>query len=475
MRSTIAAFVVVLAFTSASRAAAPDDRYGRIPRLERWLKDILRHAPGTPDAAVVDASEWSNSEIEMLRVDSLVLSQLMRNPRLTSFQMPEKDVECIDCLGARRELTQPRTLLAGGTIRYTDSQLHRLKVLACAAAGKLKDAYCREIQAEPEIDAELSRLAELAANERKKGDENYVLRLAALLHADVAMITAGALQPVTDSGPTAGQSVRVQTADGEATDIGTGDGHWTLGRSLLDEIKPGRDDMVRSWYVATSTWMQLVQQYNRVHLEHARKLFPGDATIAFLNGTHAEAYAGAAIQAVVKSAVLPTGFALKIGSSDAEMKTAETFLERSIRLDPSFDEAHLHLGRVLVARGKPQEAIIELQRAASATKDPLIQYYAAMFLGAAEEALSHDDAARVSYEHAAEVFPRAQSPYLALSALNATRGSRTAAIASIAPLFALPSNAEYRDDPWWRYPTLQGRRAGELLQALWAPFRTVER
>jgi len=121
-----------------------------------------------PDAAVVDASGWSNSELELLRIDSMVLSRLMRNPRLTSFRMAET-----------------------GTIRYTNSQLHRLKVLACAAAGKLEDVYCLEVDAEHEVDAELSRLAELAANERKKGDDNYILRRAALLHADVAMITAG--------------------------------------------------------------------------------------------------------------------------------------------------------------------------------------------------------------------------------------------------------------------------------------------
>jgi len=453
MRSTIAAFAVALAFTSASRAVPRDDPDTRIARLELWLRDILRHAPGTPDAAVVDVSAWSNSDLELLRIDGMVLSRLMRNPRLTSFRIAGAEA-----------------------IRYTNSQLHRLKVLACAAGGRLEDAYCQdEIDAQREIDAELSRLAKLAANERtKKGDDNYVLRRAALLHADVAMITAGALRPMTDSGP-ASSPVRVQIADGETTNIGVGDAHWTIGRTLLDEIKPGRDEMVRSWYVATSTWMQRDQQYNRAHLEHARELFPDDAMIAFLSGTHAEAYASAGIQAAVKNAVLPTGFKLNIGSSDAEMKTAETFLQRSVRFDPSFDEAHLHLGHVLIARGKPQEAVVELQRAASAANDPLIQYHAAMFLGAAEEALSHDDAARTSYEHAAAVFPRAQSPHLALSALNASRGNRTAAIASIAPLFALPSDAEYRDDPWWRYTTLQGRHAGELLEQLWAPFRRVER
>jgi tetratricopeptide (TPR) repeat protein len=287
----------------------------------------------------------------------------------------------------------------------------------------------------------------------------------------VAMVTAGALRPMVDSGPGGGSPVRVHMVDGEATNIGIGDGHWTIARALLNEIAPGGDAMVRSWYIATSTWMQRDQQYNPAHLAQARELFPDDATIAFLSGTHAETYAGAGIQAVVKTAVLPTGYMLKIGNSASEMKTAETFLEKAVRLDPSFDEAHLHLGHVLLARGKPQEAVVELERAVSGTKDPLLQYYATMFLGAAEEDLSRYEAARLAYERAAKVFPRAQSPYLALSALNAKRGNRPAAIMSIAPVFALPFDAEYRDDPWWRYSVLQGRRAGDQLEHLWAMFR----
>jgi tetratricopeptide (TPR) repeat protein len=229
--------------------------------------------------------------------------------------------------------------------------------------------------------------------------------------------------------------------------------------------------MVRQWYVATNTWMQRDQQYNPAHIAYARDLFPDDATILFLSGTHAESYAGAGIQAVVKTAVLPTGYQLRIGSRDAELKSAETFLERAVRIDPSADETHLHLGHVLLARGKPQEAVAELQRVASGSKDPLILYYAAMFLGSAEEELSQYDAARQAYEKAAAVFPRAQSPHLALSALNARRGNRAAAVGTIAPLFALPSDAEYRDDPWWRYSVFQGRSAADLLQQLWAQFR----
>jgi tetratricopeptide (TPR) repeat protein len=466
-----AAALFLIAFARVP-AGAPDDFGERIRRLERWLKDIVRHQPGTPDASVVDLSAWSNGDMELLRIDTWILGRLMRNPQLTSFQLPSREIECIDCFaGARRDTTQARMLLSGGTIRYTDAQLHRMQVLACAAAGTLQDLDCRRIEAQREIDSELTRLAALVSADRQKGGDNYVLRRGALLHADVAMVTAGALRPMADGGPAGGSPVRVHTVDGEASNIGIGDGHWTVARALLDEIRPGGDAMVRSWYIATSAWMQRDQQYNPAHLAHARQLFPDDAALVFLSGTHAETYAGTGIQSVVKTAVLPTGYVLKIGNAAAEMKTAETFLEKAVRLEPAFDEAYLHLGHVLLARGKPQDAKVALERVASGTKDPLLQYYTAMFLGAAEEDLSSYDAARLAYQRAASIFPRAQSPYLAMSALNARAGNRPAAIASIAPMFALPTDAERRDDPWWRYTTLQGRRAGEQLKQLWAQFR----
>jgi len=104
------------------------------------------------------------------------------------------------------------------------------------------------------------------------------------------------------------------------------------------------------------------------------------------------------------------------------------------------------------------------------TPDPLLRYYADMFLGAAEEALSHPDAARAAYERAAALFPRAQSPLLALSALYARRSDRGGATKAIGSVFDLPQDAESRDDPWWRYTTVQGRNAGDLLDRLRTPF-----
>jgi tetratricopeptide (TPR) repeat protein len=449
-------------------AAAPDDPGSRVARIEGWLNAVLEHEAGTPDTRVVDIAGWSTNDLSVFRIDLRVFVQLIRKPWLSSFKLPPREVDCVDCFAARRDTTQARLLLPAQQIRYTDTQLHRLKVLACAAAGTLDSVDCMRLNADREIDGSLRQLAARATAARRDGDGNYVLRRGALLHTDIAMATAGSLRPVDGSAPEAEPPVRVHMVDGEATSIGIGEIHWAIGRDLIDEFRPRPDAMARLWYVATSAWMQREQQYDPGHLQRARELFPDDASIAFLSGTHAEAFASPAIQSALKTAVLPTGLVLKMGNESSELKAADTMLQRAVQLDPSFPEAHLHFGHVLLARGKPQEAVAELN--AAVTPDPLLRYYAEMFLGAAEEALSHADAARAAYERAAALFPRAQSPALALSALYARRSERSAARRAIGPVFDLPAEVEYRDDPWWRYRTVQGRNADDLLARLWAPF-----
>jgi hypothetical protein len=104
-------------------------------------------------------------------------------------------------------------------IIYKPADLRRMRVLACAAAGLLDDRDCVAIDAKPALDERAARLAEHAATSRDAGDEdNYILRRAALLHADVAMLSpSAAAEPaaahalVWTIGP---QSVRVTTSDG---------------------------------------------------------------------------------------------------------------------------------------------------------------------------------------------------------------------------------------------------------------------
>ena len=56
------------------------------------------------------------------------------------------------------------------------------------------------------------------------------------------------------------------------------------------------------------------------------------------------------------------------------------------------------------------------------TKNRLLLYYGNMFLGAEADALGLTDEARQAYERAGELYPLAQSPRLALSALAARSG-----------------------------------------------------
>ena len=469
--ATATLFVATLLLGSTSlRAATPDDPDGRAFRVEQWLKAVLHHMPGSPDEPLVEVATWSSRELAMFRIDADSLVRLMRDPRLTSFQTTSKEADCVDCLG-RRDTAQARIVQQPQRIPYTDAQVHRLRVLGCAAAGMLTDLECVRLKASKEIDDELTDLARLAEASRARGDGNFVVKRGALLHADLAIVNAGELRPFDGRGPDSAEPTRIHMADGQQTAIGLGEIHWEIGRMLLDRVKPERDAMVSLWYRATAAWMQRDGQYDALHLEHARNMFPSDADLAFLSGAESETYAGASIQSFVKSAVLPTGIVLDIRSEGAELRTAETFLRRAVQLNPSLVEARIRLGHVLLARGKPQDAATELRAAAAVVADsePLLRYFTGMFLGAAEEALGHFTEARASYARAAADYPRAQSPHLAMSALATRLGDRTGALAAIASVFSLPRTA-MDDDPWWTYHSAQGRNAEELLTQLRRPF-----
>jgi tetratricopeptide (TPR) repeat protein len=455
--------------TAPRPVSAADQSDARVLNVERWLKAVLHHTPGATDAAVLEISSWSNSELGILRIDQGVIVRLMRDPRLSSFQSSSQEmVDCSPCEAS--QTPQPRKIQPPQRIRYTDTQLHRLQVLACAAAGILREPPCERLRAPEEIDAELTRLAALASAANERGDHNYVLRRGALLHGDAAMLTAGSLLPLDTGGPGAVQPVRVHIADGQQTNIGLGEIHWEIARLLLDFVRPGRDAMVGSWYRATAAWMQSHEHYNKMHLDHARDMFPNDADIAFLIGCERETYAGPAFQSFARSAVLPTGTFLDIGSESRDLREAEAFFRRALALNPRMVEARVRLGRVLLAVGKAQDAVDELRPAVASTDDPLLQYFGSMFLGAAEEALGHLPGARDAYARAAMLYPRAQSPYLALSALATRRGDRAGALTEIRRVFDLRGAQDQREDPWWAYHVAQGRNTDELLEQLWRPF-----
>ena len=95
-----------------------------------------------------------------------------------------------------------------------------------------------------------------------------------------------------------------------------------------------------------------------------------------------------------------------------------------------------------------------------------------MFLGNEEHDLGERDAARACYDRASALFPTAQSPRIALSALARQRGDRVEALGAMRRVLNLPADERRREDPWWSYHFWFDKNAEMLLRDLYRPFVT---
>jgi len=305
---------------------------------------------------------------------------------------------------------------------------------------------------------------------------DLVSRAASLQGAGAMLVPASMVATGSVGAPDGGVGrFRMAIADGQELDLHQAAVHWEIARMLLDFVQPpgraradpGHDDMVRQWYRATAAWLQWREDHDKLHLDRARPPFPSDHDILFLSACQHETYAGPPIQAAVRSALLPSGVHIDVGSDRGELRDAEVLFRRALEVKPDFAEARLRYGRVLDVVGKHAEAAVELRKAIGALADRQLLDYGGMFLGAAEEALGNRDAARVAYEQSAALYPMAQSPLLALSQLARRSGDRGGALRAIDRLFALPRDERNeQDDPGWWYYISQGRDADERLAAM---------
>ena len=439
---------------------------GRIERLERWVKLAARHTPGEDDEELAGIAGWPNPQLKTLWLDANALVQVMRRMGKVSATLYVRPVE----------------QKASVQIRYSKAQFHRLEVLACAAGGLLLEADCMALHAENELDAELRQIAALARASSGRGDRNYIIRRGALLHGDVPVLAPFAMAATPEARSSIGPNrFRMDISDGQEVGLAQSAVHWEIARMLLDLIiprggdrpAPGGDDMVRAWYCATAAWMQLHEDHDKLHLNHALELFPGDPVLLMLAGFQRETFAGLPVQTAVQSAVLPTGVTLDVGSERTELRDAERFFQRALELRPDHAEGRMHHGRVLALLGRHAEAVVELRQAAAALPDPQLEYFAQLFLGAEEETIGNRDAARAAYEQAASLEPKAQSPLLALSQLARRYGDRPGALRAMDRLFALSdAGRSEHDDPWWWYYVSQARDADDWLAAVHQPFRS---
>jgi tetratricopeptide (TPR) repeat protein len=281
-------------------------------------------------------------------------------------------------------------------------------------------------------------------------DVDFIAR-AIILHSDIAV-----------SGNGSGNVLRYADGGRMEVDFGTAD-HWRMARSLaqLVERKAGRDADLALWYRASIAWMAAVQTWNAAHVEAALSRFGDDPGLQLLAGCMHEALASARTQAAIAASRLPNNVILRIDSASGELKGAAARLRRGLELNPQHAEARIHYGRVLTLTGRRVDAIETLRRALPLTKDPLLQYYAQIFLGAAFEAASDATAARSAYRAALELFPQAQVPRLALSELAASSGDRTEARTVLEPMLSAADGVPA--DPWSTYLPSCGRDYAALL------------
>jgi tetratricopeptide (TPR) repeat protein len=233
--------------------------------------------------------------------------------------------------------------------------------------------------------------------------------------------------------------------------------HWDLGRSLLDGVSPPTHPAVLEWYHQTSTDLMasLSLAEAAVHLPRARRIFPADPTLLYLSGILHERFSSAPLQAAAEAVVSGNSGVTSVSSARVEQARAERFFRDALAARPDHLEARVRYGHVLGELGRHAQAAAELRSAIDRGASGRLLYWALLFLGKQDEMQGNRDRARLSYERAADLFPRAQSPRLALSQLARRTGDRRAAQRQLAELAGLPADERQREDPWWDYYDVQ--------------------
>ena len=424
--------------------------------LESWLRAVDEHQPGVRDAAVATVSRWSGADLGALLAEGLL-------PLLRVCDRP-----------VRHNL---RTVGGITTPRRRD----RLTPTEGAFIRQLALGLCHR-------DAGIVR-------ETPPGVVDHMLRGGAILHGDAAMMALP--DPETGAWPTGGSpgahrpatssSRMSMLADGTQTPVpNTAAAHWGMARLLLGQVRadpsdtepsPARDPMVRSWYRATLAFMAAVPYIDTTHFDRAEELFGDDAVVHLLIGSMREWMASDTVQHVIEVANRPTlmgepdgrpriASRFPVGSTRAELNRTRRHLERAVRLDASLTEARVRFGRVLGLTENHRDAAAELRQATAAELEPLLAYYAHLFLGAEEEALGRLTEAREAYRHAASLYPDAPTPRIALSHLMRRQGNRDEALRLIGEVLAPRSEPSARSDPMRRYHRSAGRHVKAMLREM---------
>jgi tetratricopeptide (TPR) repeat protein len=409
----LAMTVVLLVLITWPGAARPAGDPEWLVRLKAWSQAVMHHEPGRLDPAVVELAGWTAYSVHEVVADFLSLHP---------------------------DLKQKQPL----KVEVTPGRPYTKKTIA-------------------DVDA---RSVEVFQNHA--GGANRILRRAAMLHADVAL-----LAPV-DRSQTSGIADTMKVVDGRVVDVVGLSAHWVAGLSLLDAIEPApRDDpWVRLWYYALA--IEFLEGGNlaaaKPHLEHALKILPDDARVQFGSGFYHQAAGAPSAQAAYRAqkrlAQRTQTRGPGIEDAESHWKVAERRFRRALALDPGFVEARIRLGETLLNLDHADEAAVHLRQAATGAGHPVLDYHAQMLLGAAEERLGHRQSAAACYGRAAALFPDARSPHFAIAALDRRGGARVDAWRQLARAASPPVPVQFDADPWWTFTRWHARPAKTLLAEL---------
>jgi tetratricopeptide (TPR) repeat protein len=432
-----AAFVAPHA-QSAPSSTSPSKKLSRSEHLRDWLAAIEHHQSGRGDDAMSVFDSWRPDDFQYLAIDVNALLAVMTDP------------------GARTFFVRPDA--RGRAIQqvYSGSDLRLIVELAMAARAR-------------------GEHGSVISEKRIERNKNHILKLGAILHTDMALESFVGRGSRSRPGPPGLQQFTLPMPDGRPQPLVIDIGHWELARSLLDKVVPAaaRDEFVRGWYSATAAYLQGLGQLTPTHFTRGLNLFPGDGELLFQAACLHESIAEPRVQDAIQSAVVPSDVRFNVSSRRAELRDAESLFRKALKAQPDHVEARVRLGRVLGLRGEHAEAETQLRKAVADAKEPLLQYYAQLFLGAEREALGDRSQARDLYVRAALLYPDAQSPRLALSLLAARDRNYADALGAMSTVLALPGDT--RIDPWWNYHQSQGRNAPTDLKDVYTAFLDEDR
>jgi tetratricopeptide (TPR) repeat protein len=130
---------------------------------------------------------------------------------------------------------------------------------------------------------------------------------------------------------------------------------------------------------------------------------------------------------------------------------ADRALRDALALDPGLDEARVHLGRLLLVRGRLVEAEPVLEPVERRSSDARQRYLARLFLGRLAQQRARPDEAAGFYGRALEVWPDSQAARLALSSSLEVAAGPAAARPLVAASLAESGRLDRAADPWWLY------------------------